>query len=154
MKKYYSLLLAIFISFTLTAQNEKDFKTFYKTYKKEKSIIGISAPIGIANLFIDREEKELRKIVKKGKKVRILVFDNVSKKMNSNLKSYFPTKQYQNFMSVKEDGATIDFMVRDNLEFISELIVFVHDGDSLVAMGIYGEFTYNDLKELTDSFQK
>lgn len=154
MKKLSSLFLLIFISGSLFAQNDKNFKSFYKTYKKEKSIIGISAPIGIAKFFIDRDEKELRRIIRKGKKVRILVFDEEPENMIADIKSLLPAKHYQQFMSVKEDNAIIKFMVRDNLTFISELIIFVYEENSLVVMGIDGKFTYEDIKKLTDNFQE
>lgn len=153
MKKIILSILVIFISISLNAQNEQNFKSFYKAFKKEKSIIGISAPIGLANLFIDRDEKELRNIIKKGKKVRILVFDEITKEINTSIKSFLPSNKYQKFMSIKDGDSFIELLVRDNMEYISEMIILIHDDNSLVAMGIYGEFSYNDLKKLSDNFQ-
>ncbi len=153
MRKIILSLSIIFISMNLSAQDEKNFKSFYKTYKKEKSIIGITAPISIARFFIDRDEKELRNIVKKGKKVRILIFDEVADNFKDDIKSHLPSKIYQKFMTIKDEGSTIKLLVKDNSDYISELIFLIQDKNSLVAMGIYGEFSYDDLKKLSDSFQ-
>ena len=153
MQKIIFSLLIIFISVNLYAQDEKNFKSFYKTYKKEKSIIGITAPIGIARFFIDKDEKELRNIIKKGKKVRILIFDTVANNFKNEINAYLPTDKYQKFMSVKDKSSTIKLLVKDNSDYITELIFLIQDGNSLVAMGIYGKFSYDDLKEFSSSIQ-
>ena len=117
-------------------------------------LIAVIIHFSIAKFFIARDEKELRKIIRKGKKVRILVFDEEPENMIADIESLLPAKHYQQFMSVKEDNAIIKFMVRDNLTFISELIIFVYEENSLVVMGIDGKFTYEDIKKLTDNFQE
>lgn len=153
MKKIIYSLLVILTSYTLTAQNDKDFKSFYKEYKQEKSIIALSAPVGLANLFIDRDEKELRRVIKKGKKVRILIFDEANSKLDTDIKSYFPKDMYEKFMSVKDNQTSIELFTKDTTDYISEMIIFIHDKNSLIAIGIDGKFSYDDLKTLTDSFQ-
>jgi len=153
MKKLLYTLVFIFTVATLTAQNDKNYKSFYKTFKKEQSIFGISAPISIANWFIDSEEKELRKIIKKGKKVRILIFDNVTSSIFDEINEYLPSKVYEKFITINDKNARIKLLVRENKEKISEIIVLIKDKNSLITMGIYGDFTYDDLSKLSDNMQ-
>lgn len=153
MKNLIYSLLFIFISSTLVAQNNKNYKSFYTTYKKEKSIIGISAPIRLANLFIDHEEKELREIVRKGKKVRILVFDEINTEINDAVKAYLPSNTYQKFLTIKDGDSRIKLLVREHDEAISEIIILIKDESSFVTLGIYGDFTYDDLSSLSNNFQ-
>ncbi len=56
-------------------------------------------------------------------------------------------------MSVKDKSSTIKLLVKDNSDYITELIFLIQDGNSLVAMGIYGKFSYDDLKEFSSSIQ-
>ncbi len=154
MKKIiYSILILLTSITVVTAQTEKNFKSFYKDYKAEKSIIALSAPVSLANLFINRDEKELRKLIKKGKKVRILIFDETKSVIDDDIKSYLPEDKYQTFMSIKDNQSFIELLANDTTDYISEMIIFIHEKNSLVAIGIEGNFSYDDLKILTESFQ-
>ncbi|HIP48002.1 MAG TPA: DUF4252 domain-containing protein [Lutibacter sp.] len=150
MKNLIYSLAFIFIATTLTAQNEKNYKSFYKTFKEEKSIIGISAPIGIANWFIDSDEKELRNIIKRGNKVSILVFENETPIFDE-IDHYLPSKIYEKFLTIKDKDSRIKILVKENKEKISEIIILIKDNNSFITMGIYGDFTYDDLSKLSET---
>lgn len=154
MKKLIYTLVFIFTVAILTAQNDKNYKNFYKTFKKEQSIFGISAPIGFANWFIDSDEKELRNIIKKGKKVRILVFNNDTSSIFDEINEYLPSKVYEKFITIKDKNARIKLLVRENKEKISEIIVLIKDKNSFITMGIYGDFSYVDLSKLSENVQE
>jgi hypothetical protein len=151
MEKLIYLLLTVFMSINIIAQSKKNFKSFYKDYKRERSIVALSAPIGLANIFIDSDEKELKKMIKKGKKVQILIMDEMTEEINSDIKSYLPDDKYQEYMSIKEGSSLIELIARNTSDSISEIIVFIRDKNSLIAMGIYGNFSYTDLKKLSKS---
>ena len=153
MKKIIYTLVFLFTVVTLTAQNDKNYKSFYKNFKKEQSVFGISAPIAIANWFIDSDEKELRKIIKKGKKVRLLVFDNDDSSIFDKINEYLPSKLYEKFITIKDKNTRIKLLVRENKEMISEIIVLIKDKNAFITMGIYGKFTYDDLSKISENMQ-
>jgi len=150
---FLSFLLLFVTATTITAQSKENqnFRNFYKHHRDNDNIIGLSLPIGLANVFISSDETELKKIIKKGKKVRILVFDEVSKEIKSDLKNNLPKKIYQKFLIIKDSGSNIKILVRENNEYISEVILLIQSDDSLVTMGVYGKFTYEDLQKLANA---
>ena len=153
MKKIIYTLVFLFTVVTLTAQNDKNYKSFYKNFKKEQSVFGVSAPIAIANWFIDSDEKELRKIIKKGKTVRLLVFDNDNTSIFDEINEYLPSKLYEKFITIKDKNTRIKLLVRENKEMISEIIVLIKDKNAFITMGIYGKFTYDDLSKISENMQ-
>ena len=56
-------------------------------------------------------------------------------------------------MSIKGNQSYIELLAKDTTDYISEMIIFIHEKNSLVAIGIDGKFSYDDLKTLTESFQ-
>ena len=121
MKNTLYTLLFIFTFSTVTAQSDKNYKTFYKTFKKEQSVFSISAPVSMANWFIGSEEKELRKIIKRGNKVRVLVFSDESTDVNKEINNYLPSKVYEKYLTIKDKDAKIKLLVREKKDGISEI---------------------------------
>jgi len=154
MKNTIYSLLFIFLATSLTAQTEKNYKTFYKTFKKEQSVFGISAPFSVANWFIDSEEKELKQIIKRGNKVRLLVFSDNNSSVYRDINHYLPANVYEKYLSIKNKDSKIKLLVREQKDRISEIIVLIKDNNSFVTMGIYGDFTYDDLNELSKNIQQ
>jgi hypothetical protein len=157
MKKILYTLFFILLSSSFFAQNlqdEKNYHHFYKNHKNKDNIIGLSLPISLANLFIDSKEKELKQLISRGKKLRVLVFDKQTKEIKKDLNSYLPSSIYDKYLSIKDGKSRIKILVRDIEESITEIILLIQSENSLVTMGVYGKFTYNDLEKLADKINK
>lgn len=151
MKNLIYILLFVFCVSTLFAQDKKNYKSFYKTFKKEQSVFGITAPMHAAHLFIDFEEKELRKIIRKGRKVKVLVFEEDNSYVFKNINEFLPSSVYEEFLTIKDQGSKVKVLVKDEKEYVSEVVVLIKEENTLVTVGIYGKFTHDDILDLYKS---
>jgi len=139
------LIISILFTSNLFAQS-KNYKSFYQTHKTEDSVIGISVPIKLASLFI--EDDDVKKIIKNGKKVRILVFEEVTDQKYIEYKNDLSSNLYERLLYFKNKADKIEILVREDDEIISEVILFIRDKNELVTVGVFGKFDQDDLAHL------
>ena len=64
--------------------------------------------------------------------------------------SQMVTSQFQELMRVKDDKSHVRFYSNMQGDLIKELIMLVDDEDSFTAIQLIGNFTLNDIKDITD----
>jgi hypothetical protein len=149
MKNTFALISLLFIGLVACSKETPNgFIKFYKQYHDEHGIISFKMSAGLANFFIDSEDKEAKEFMKKADKIVFLIADHSRQAMRDSMKICMPAEKYPTIMEVKDGQATITFTARKEKDSISEIIMTVIDHEQLVIMAIKGDFTTEDAKKI------
>lgn len=154
MKKIILLAGAMFIPFILMAQNAAVDKLFNKYQGKE----------GFTTVFInkdvfkfisdsDNEEHEMNKTLKNISGIKILAQEDteVTGELNfyDELSKDMDFSKYMELVTVREKDQDVRIIARENNDRIAELLIVV-GGEENVLVWIEGNFTFEELSELSD----
>lgn len=151
------LLIPIAILFMVSIQScnkEKEmeaFDQFYDKYKESDDCISFKVPMYMARLLADKEQKELLRNID-GIKLMIHTNDSDSGSwLASELMNSLDSAQFNDLMTVNDGGDEVIFKIREQEDRISELVLIVNEKrqNNLVTIGITGDITYDQLKEIT-----
>ena len=150
MKNLTVVFIALLIALTSCAEEEAGigYKTFYNQYSDSASTITFKVPGLFASMIIDKEDKELKDLVKKIDNISFFVASETSKHMIVDLNKNVPEELYKHVMEIRDGETEIIFFARDNGEMIEEILMTVHEPNELVIMCIYGDFTREDAKKI------
>ncbi|MFH1319540.1 MAG: DUF4252 domain-containing protein [Bacteroidota bacterium] len=159
-KFFLTSLIACTFIFTQNCANEKEkesFVQFYKKYNGEDGFISINLPPGLIRLFVDKEDKELKQILKDLDDIRILIY---SEKINDGrtsasylkeLDKILSSRDYKDLMVIREGQEVIKFKIRENENKVSELVVVVTDDKEFVALSLSGSIDIEKVKGISKS---
>jgi hypothetical protein len=147
MKHILTIVSCLFI-ITATAQ-DKNFKEFYKSHKKQAEV-SLNVPGFIANLFIDTDgDRELKRLLKKGKNYKVLVFDNNFKRVQKDFKKFIRKNRYKTLVRIKEGNDRVTIHFRKNKNRIREIIVNVYSkNEDAVLLGLKTNLTQKELNTI------
>ncbi len=155
MRTLIVLFVALSMAFTGCAKNKKQsaYVDFYKQYSDSSGTVTLKMPASFARIFIDRDEKELRDLMKKMDKISIFVgHEGNLDAMRKDLNIALSDPSYQTVMEIKSDQDNVDFKLREQGEAIDELLMHVESEEGeLVVICIQGEFTFEDIKMMASS---
>jgi len=133
-------------------------RKFIKHYKEHGDVISFSLPPALLRVFIDREDKELKELLRQIDDMRFLIFDDESfnetsprdlfKKMDMELTE----NNFQDLLIVKEKNEIVKFKILETDAKVKELILLVSGGDELVLMNLSGNIDLNKMDIITESF--
>lgn len=154
MKNIAITLAALFIVFSSCAKvPEKGYKKFYREYRDSPQTITFKIPGGLAGMFLDDEDEEVKEFVKKMDDISFFIADHVSKQMIIDLNKSLPESDYKEIMIIREGDSEIVFLAKDNGELIEEILMTVIGDDDLVVMCMFGEFTRDDAKKIAKAIK-
>ena len=154
MKKIILLAGALFIPFILMAQNAAVDKLFNKYQGKE----GFTTVLVNKDVFkfisdSDDAEHEMNKTLENISGIKILAQEDpeITGELNfyDELKKDMDFNKYEELVTVKEKDQDVRIIARENNNRIAELLVIV-GGEENVLVWIEGNFTFEELSELSD----
>ncbi|MGD9994062.1 MAG: DUF4252 domain-containing protein [Salinivirgaceae bacterium] len=150
MRTVATLILALVISLlSATGLSAKEYKDFYREYRKADKTISFKIPAGFAAIFIDKDEnKEVKEFLKDLDDLSFLIIDQVTNNTLLDLNQSLPEDLYKELMVIHDGDTEITFLVNDNGKFVEELIMTVVEPDELIIMCFTGEITHEHAKQL------
>ena len=100
------------------------------------------------------DSKQLRNLIKKISKVKILTVENGNTELVSNYAKYLTDNNYQDWMSIKHNGENVNIKAQQNGDYIKKLMLTVNSGKDLVFIDIRGKFTTQDVSDLINATSK
>jgi hypothetical protein len=154
MKKFFLLLGAIMVPFLLMAQNKAVDQLFDK-YQGKEGFTTVYINKDVFRMISDNKESEhdLNKTLEKITGIKILAQEDEEIAGNLNfyeeLKKNMDFSNYKELVVVKEKDQDVYIVARENNDRIAELLIIV-GGEDNVLVWIEGNFTFEDLSELSD----
>ena len=149
----YLVLLTVVFPRDSAGQKSIEYNTFYHAFKNEKNIVTFKIPPGLLTLFVEKEEKELKDLMKKVDDISLFIADPVSPFISKELEKNLPAGLYQDIMIINDGPSTIKFKARESKDGFKEIILSVSDPGSLVIICISGTFDHNDANYLARSMK-
>jgi hypothetical protein len=154
MKKIFLLAIAIMVPFLLMAQNKAVDQLFDK-YQGKEGFTTVYINKDVFRMISDNKESEhnLNKTLEKITGIKVLAQED--EEINENLNFYEELKKnmdfskYKELVVVKEKDQDVYIVARENNDRIAELLIIV-GGEDNVLVWIEGNFTFEDLSELSD----
>jgi vacuolar-type H+-ATPase subunit F/Vma7 len=136
------------------AQNSAINKLFDK-YENEDGITVISISKAMFKMIpgnIYTNSVNIKSIIHKIESMRIITSDKKTLKetMNLEFKSFISSnKSYEELMRIKNGKSNVIFNAKKNGDIIIELIMLIDDEKNFAAIHISGNFTLDDIQEIT-----
>lgn len=100
------------------------------------------------------DSKQLRNLIDKISKVKILTVENGNKQLVGNYAKYLTDNNYEDWMSIKHNGENVNIKAQQNGDFIKKLMLTINSGKDLVFIDIRGKFTPQDVSDLINASNK
>ncbi len=148
----YMVLLLLFITLPLKAQNDKFFQDL-SNIKGVTSVIISETMLGLIggnSDMIDIDDLDVKSILSKLKSIQILNSETAqsTKEMRQKIQTYLDKMNVMPIMSVKEDDekTLIYFIEPKGKKDYAQLILFVDETDEISFISMSGTFKIEDLK--------
>lgn len=145
-------LVIILVSAGAQAQNDA-ITRFFDKYAADDSFTQVTVSSKMFSLFTNMEadtpeDKELLDAISKLKGLRIIAKDNArnARELYREAFSLIPKADYEELMSVRDDRKDMKFMIRENGDKISELLMVMGGPDEFMVLSVFGEI---DLKQIS-----
>lgn len=156
-KRKIILVLFLFASFTLSAQDDAISK-YFGEYTEKENFTNVTISSKMFSLFthIDadsEEDKEMLETMSKLKGLRMLVADSIA-----DARGFYrdaikrPGKEYEELMTVKNGGEEeMLFLIREEDGKIAELVLMVGGDGGFFIMTIFGDVDLKQISKLSKS---
>ena len=149
-KKIIIAITILAIPFHALSQHEiVDF--FFDKYASNEKISDISLNGWILGMASKMLEDEGTDILKKITKLRIMFTDEkdiVSKAEIKKLKRDVRKIDFEDLMTVSDEGTLVNFMVRKEGKNITNILVIIHGNSDFILLSLEGNLNLEDLKQL------
>jgi hypothetical protein len=143
----FALMLSSFAS-----QPFDGYMDFYKQQRHVKNTVCFKIPASFASIFIDKnEEPEVKEFLQNLDDLSFLIIDKVSRQTLLDLNESMPEQLYKQLMVVRDGSAEVNFLIRENAEYVKELVMTIIDSDELVVLCFTGEITHEAAKKIAKS---
>lgn len=150
MKKLIIAIAIMVIPFLASSQNEC-IEKFYDKYVGNEKITDISLNGWILSLASEMSDDEGDKILEKITKLRIMIAEEnntISKTEIKQLMKDVRKNKFEDLMTIRDDGNQINFMIRENNNTITNVLVVIRGDDDFILLSLEGNLNFDDLKEL------
>ena len=166
MKKLYwlsaFLLLLISLQSCMVSQKPKlDFFDKSNYENKDVKYTSINVPMFLAKPIVKRalqedgESEELINLIKKISDVKVMTVENGSAKMVSDYAKYLTKNNYEEWMSVKQQGNLISLNAKQTDDIIKRMIITVRDdNDETIFVDVKGKFSPDDISKIINATEK
>lgn len=139
-------------------------QSFYNKYQNLENVTDIKLKgwvLKLASTFADEENAE--NVLKKITQLRVLVMEEgnlVDATEYQKLIRSVKKDRFEELMKIKEDGANIDFLIREDGDTITDVLILISGEEGFVLLSLEGALQFKDLHQLEidveggDSFKK
>ena len=157
-KNAIAIILMLFVSFQLSAQNRAVNKLFEK-YSDAEGFSSVDIAKGLFELFAniesdDEDFEELQKALDGIEKMQLLQYSlengqqETMDSFYSDIEKSIPFKEYDELMVIKEKDAKINFYSKSEKAIISELLMVVDGNEEVVLMSLTGNIDLKHIAQL------
>lgn len=150
MKKILIAIAILAIPFLASSQN-KSIENFYNKYVDNESISDISLNGWILSMASKMSEEDGTEILQKITKLRIMLAeekDIVSKTDVKKLMRDVRNNDFEDLMTIRDDGTRVNFMIREEGKNITNVLVIIHGDGDFILLSLEGNLNFEDLKQL------
>ena len=159
---FFSLLLIALQSCMISSKPNIDYFQGADSSNSQAEFTSINLPLFLAKPMIrkalrednNEDSKQISNLISKISKVKILTVENGETELVKNFSKYLTDNKYQDWMSIKHDGETVNIKAQQSGEFIKKLMLTVNSGSELVFIDIRGKFTPDDISNLINAANK
>lgn len=126
---------------------------FFNKYAADESFTQVTVSGKMFSLFTSMEaetaeDREILDAISKLKGLRILAKDDTgeARALYKEAFSLIPTADYEELMSVRDDNKDMKFMIRENGNKISELLMVMGGPNEFMVLSLFGDI---DLKQIS-----
>jgi hypothetical protein len=156
MKKLIITIIALqIIAFGVQAQDSAISDLFDK-YQDDERFTKVSVSSRMFELFTefdpeDPDAKELTEAMSKLKGLKILAADSISGggKLYREARSDVQKSNFEELMSVRDGDQDVLFMIKEEGDIITEMLMLVGGQQEFVAMSLYGEIDLKTISKLS-----
>src|SRR5690606_3216251 len=145
-------LVIVMTSVSVQAQNDA-ISRFFDKYAADDSFTQVTVSSKMFSLFTNLEantpeDKQLLDPISKLKGLRIIAKDNARNARDLYREAFalIPKNDSEELMSVRDDQKDMKFMIRENGDKISELLMVMGGPDEFMVLSVFGEI---DLKQIS-----
>jgi hypothetical protein len=157
MKQIFIVLMVAVASLAMPnqakAQNDAITKYFDKYVNDESfTVVYISPKMFDMFAKLDPEiDKEVKDVIKDLKGLRILVREQEGMKYYNEAAKKINFDEYEELMTVRDEGTNVKFIVKEEGELIKELLLIVGGPDEFVLMSFIGKIDLAKISKLSKS---
>jgi hypothetical protein len=155
-ERYIALIVLMFIGVSMIAQSNGIDRHFSK-YKDDDRFTRIAISGKMFSLFTNFEmedpaEQEVVETMSKIKGLKMLIGDSIAEAKSMYNKALSATSEdMEELMTVENSENEMRFMISESEGMISELLMIMYDGNSVMLMSLIGDI---DLKQISKMSQK
>ncbi len=152
MKKILLILSLCCCNTVFVTAQTKSVKSFYDRYANDENAIDISVQgwiLKLAGEFAD--DDEAGKVLQKITQLRVLLMEDgnpVSAPEYDQLKRDVRKDQYEELLQIREEETYIDFYIREEGEYITNVLMLVNESDGFVLLSLEGLLKMEDLQNI------
>jgi hypothetical protein len=158
MKRYLLLLMAVFASFHLSAQQGSVIDRFFQKYENDRNFTLVSITPKMFSMFAkvdpgDKDAKNMMRVIQKLKGLRILAKEDTKDgpRLYKEAASFL-SSDFEELMTLRDKDSDLKFMVKENSKgTISELIMLVGSSSEFMAMSLVGDIDLNEISLIAGS---
>ena len=150
MKKIIIAIAILAIPFFASSQHEC-IEKFYDKYIKDEKVTDISLDGWILSLAAKMSDEEGTEILEKVTKLRIMVAEEKNIVTKSDIKQLMRDvrkNEFEDLLTVREENTRVNFMIREEGDKITNVLVVVYGDDEFVLLSLEGNLDFDELREL------
>ena len=159
---FIALLLITMQSCIVSSKPNIDYFNGAEAKDSKAQFTSVNVPLFLAKPMIRKalkdddgeDSKQLRNLIGKISKVKILTVENGDTKLVSNFAKYLTDNNYADWMSIKHEGQNVNIKAQQNGDVIKKLMLTVNSDKELVFIDIRGKFTPQDISDLINAANK
>lgn len=149
MKTIITFLLVAGITISTQAK-DKDFISFYRTYKHQSGMINFTLPAFILNIATIGQDEEVKDVLKSTSRIRLMVKEENSEYLYQAIDNYLNKDKYKNLLHVRDGSTYVKIAAQIKDDQIKEIILVVNDEETFVAIQLKGNYTFEQIRELAN----
>ncbi|NSL86557.1 DUF4252 domain-containing protein [Chitinophaga solisilvae] len=158
MKRSLLLLIAVFASMHLFAQQSSVIDRFFQKYENDRNFTLVSVTPKMFSMFSkvdvgDPDAKSFMRVVHKLKGLRILAKEDTKDGPRLYREAAaFLNQDFEELMTVRDKDSDLKFLVKENGRGnINELIMLVGSNTQFLAMSLVGDIDLNEISQIANS---
>ncbi len=150
----FALLICMLQSCIVSSKPNIDYFNQQKFTKGQMEFVSINVPTFLTKSYVnaslkgDKDSKELRAIIKKIKKLKVLTIENANQETLAGFTQHLKDHRYQDWMTINSDKDHINIQAIQDGDGIKNLMLVIQSDADLVLVDIKGRFTPEDISAI------
>lgn len=152
----YGILIVAFLAMSFQGFSQNDAITkYFNKYVEDTSftVVYISPKMFemVSKLTENEVDPEVQQVIKDLKGLRVLVKESDGTKYYNEATKTLNIKSYDELMTVRDGNQNVRFVIKDNGNFIEELLLLVGSPDEFVMISFIGKIDLDKIAKLAKS---